>query len=489
MAGLILIADDSPIIQRKAQRILQDEGFDVQTVSNGVAAVKKLPVMQPVLVLADVSMPGKDGYEVCEFVKTSPGLRHVPVLLVGSDLEPYDEQRGARVRADGIIKKPFSPHDLIAAVRRFAALAKAPPSPLTPEETPGAIPLAPVQAGSTESDSASAQQMAGEGRAEESPSADVSASIRLADDIMSSGGQQPPEPPLDTTGILPEPSAPPSEPFPAFLLEPAPESVSEPSHEGASLPALAAPETSGEISTPAETAAFDLPPKLVDLTAPEDVPEPIPPLAQPVPEPFPVVAPEPELVAAGTDLGVEESRAQQPGELSLSPRLVDLTALDAAVKPALSITEPAPEPFPVILPESVATGPEKVREVQDLVSSPRPLDEATSPAAAPDPPPVVAEPVPESNPAAAREPASASPEASQEWGDLISNPPALEAPAAPDVEWVHKVVHRVVTRMAPPALSAEQIEELTRMLTREIASEMGGSCGHIVFPLDRLPVE
>ena len=171
MARLILIADDSPIIQRKAQRILQDEGFEVQTVSNGVAAVKKLPVMQPALVLADVSMPGKDGYEVCEFVKTSAGLRHVPVLLVGSDLEPYDEQRGARVRADGIIKKPFSPHDLIAIVRRFTALAKAPASQPIPEETPFAVQVAPVQAGPTESDSASAQQMAGEGRAEESPSA------------------------------------------------------------------------------------------------------------------------------------------------------------------------------------------------------------------------------------------------------------------------------------------------------------------------------
>ena len=487
MAGLILIADDSPIIQRKAQQILQEEGFEVQTVSNGVAAVKKLPVMQPVLVLADVSMPGKDGYEVCEFVKTSPGLRHVPVLLVGSDLEPYDEQRGARVRADGIIKKPFSPHDLIAVVRRFAALAKAPPSPLTPAETPATATLAPVQAVPTASHPASAQQMAGEGKAEEPPSVDVAAPIHLTDDIMSSVGQQPHEHPLDTTGILPELSAPPSESFPAFLREPAPESVSEPSHQGASQPALAAPETSAEIPSPAETAEFVLPPQLVDLTAPEDVPELIPALAEPVPEP--IVAAEPELVAADTAQGVEESKAQQLGELSLSPQLVDLPALEAALNSALSIAEPAPEPFPVVLPESADTGPEKVREVQDLVSSPRPLDETTSPAAAPNPPPVVAEPVPESNPAAAREAASASPETSQEWGDLISNPPALEAPAAPEVEWVHKVVHKVVARMAPPVLSPEQVEELARLLTREIAAELGGAGGQMDFPRERPPFE
>ncbi len=433
MGRLILIADDSPIIQRQAQRILQDEGFEVQTVSNGVAAVKKLPVMQPVLVLADVSMPGKDGYEVCEFVKNSPALRHVPVLLVGGDFEPYDEQRGARVRADGIIKKPFSPHDLIAMVRRFAALANAPASPPTPEEAPVAAPLPPVQVAPTESHPASVQQTAGEGGAEEPPLADVVAPIHGAHDIMSSVGQQPHERPLDTVGILPESSAPPSEPFPGFVTEPAPESASEPGHEGASGPALAAPETSAEIPSPAETAEFVLPPQLVDLTAPEDVPGPIPALAEPVPEPSLVVAPEPKLVAVETARGVEESKAQQVGELSLSQT----------------------------------------------------LDESTSPAAVPDSPPVVAEPVPESNPAAAPEPASAGPETSQEWGDVISNPPALEAPAAPDVEWVHKVVHKVVVRMAPPVLSPEQVEELARLLTREIASEIGGSCGHIVFPPER----
>ena len=126
MARSILIADDSPIVQRTAQKILREEGFEVETVSNGVAAIKRLPALRPFLVLADVSMPGKDGYEVCEFVKTSADLLHVPVLLVGSDLEPYDEQRGQQVRADGIIKKPFTAHDLIDMVERFTGPGEAP---------------------------------------------------------------------------------------------------------------------------------------------------------------------------------------------------------------------------------------------------------------------------------------------------------------------------------------------------------------------------
>ena len=120
MPRIVLVADDSPTIQKRALGILKGEGFEVETVSNGVAAIKRLAVLHPVVILADVSMPGRDGYEVCEFVKKSPQLAHVPVLLVASDMEPYDHARGAEVGADGIIKKPFEAHELASIVVRFA---------------------------------------------------------------------------------------------------------------------------------------------------------------------------------------------------------------------------------------------------------------------------------------------------------------------------------------------------------------------------------
>ena len=125
MARIVLVADDSPTIQKKAVGILKGEGFEVETVSNGVAAIKRLALIHPVVILADVSMPGRDGYEVCEFVKKSAQLSHVPVLLVASEMEPYDDARGAEVRADGIIKKPFEAHDLISIVVRFAEQCEA----------------------------------------------------------------------------------------------------------------------------------------------------------------------------------------------------------------------------------------------------------------------------------------------------------------------------------------------------------------------------
>src|SRR5438445_13859662 len=77
----VLIADDSPTIQKRAGGILTGEGYEVVTVSNGVAAVKKLPAVMPLVVLADVAMPGQDGYEGCAFVKNDGAVKQVPVRL------------------------------------------------------------------------------------------------------------------------------------------------------------------------------------------------------------------------------------------------------------------------------------------------------------------------------------------------------------------------------------------------------------------------
>ncbi len=125
MARTVLVADDSPTVQKKASGILTGEGLEVVTVSNGVAAIKKLPAVKPLVVLADVAMPGKDGYEVCDFVKNSPELQHVPVLLVFSADDVYEEAKGARCRADGRIKKPFDPQELISTVTKFISQAEA----------------------------------------------------------------------------------------------------------------------------------------------------------------------------------------------------------------------------------------------------------------------------------------------------------------------------------------------------------------------------
>src|SRR5271163_4468783 len=103
---------------------LKDQGIDVVAVGNGEAAVRKISDIKPDLVLADVFMPVRNGYEVCQYVKTDPSLAHIPVILLVGAFDPLDEQEAQRVGADGVLKKPFVPPDpLIAMVK--AALTRA----------------------------------------------------------------------------------------------------------------------------------------------------------------------------------------------------------------------------------------------------------------------------------------------------------------------------------------------------------------------------
>jgi CheY-like chemotaxis protein len=105
----ILVADDNSNIQRMVSLALKDSGMEVVAVGNGEAAVRKLSEMQPDLVLADIFMPVRNGYEVCEFVKQDPRLAQVPVVLLIGAFDPFDEREAQRVHADGILKKPFVP--------------------------------------------------------------------------------------------------------------------------------------------------------------------------------------------------------------------------------------------------------------------------------------------------------------------------------------------------------------------------------------------
>src|SRR5882724_1501366 len=149
LVARILVADDNSNIQRMVGLALKDQGIDVVAVGNGEAAVRKISDIIPDLVLADVFMPVRNGYEVCQYVKTDPKLAHIPVILLVGAFDPLDEQEAQRVGADGVLKKPFVPPDpLISMVK--SALARAgvslgnEPEVVVPvkEEVPAFKPLA-----------------------------------------------------------------------------------------------------------------------------------------------------------------------------------------------------------------------------------------------------------------------------------------------------------------------------------------------------------
>jgi CheY-like chemotaxis protein len=130
----ILLVDDSPHAQRMGERILSEEGYEVVTVSNADSALIRLDDVDPDVVLADVVMPGRTGYEICQYLKMSPRHRHVRVILTAGVMETLDEAAAARVEADSTLRKPFEASALIAAVKPLAEAAAQDRAALVPGE-------------------------------------------------------------------------------------------------------------------------------------------------------------------------------------------------------------------------------------------------------------------------------------------------------------------------------------------------------------------
>lgn len=123
----LLLADDSIAIQKVVSLSFTDEGMDVATVSDGNQALDYLRENPPPdIVLADCFMPGLNGYELCERIKTDNRWRHIPVLLLVSIFEPYHEAEARRVGADDVLTKPFqSIRDLMNKVGSMLGGGKA----------------------------------------------------------------------------------------------------------------------------------------------------------------------------------------------------------------------------------------------------------------------------------------------------------------------------------------------------------------------------
>ena len=119
MARKILLADDSVTAQNMGRKILADAGYEVITVNNGSAALKRVAEQKPDLVILDVYMPGYSGLEVCQRLKEAAETAHTPILLTVGKLEPFKPEEAKRVRADGFIVKPFEASELLSALSKL----------------------------------------------------------------------------------------------------------------------------------------------------------------------------------------------------------------------------------------------------------------------------------------------------------------------------------------------------------------------------------
>ena len=119
MPQTLLLADDSATIQRVIELTFADEDIQVVAVSDGDQAIARLESAPPDIVLADIGMPGKNGYEVAEYIKQTPKLAHIPVVLLTGAFEPVDQEKANAIGCDGVLAKPFEPQIVIGRVREL----------------------------------------------------------------------------------------------------------------------------------------------------------------------------------------------------------------------------------------------------------------------------------------------------------------------------------------------------------------------------------
>ena len=194
MSRTILLADDSLTIQKVVELTFADTEYEVVAVSSGDELLQRLPETRPDLVICDVIMPGRDGYEVCQEIKSSPEFLHLPVILLTGTFEPFDRDRAIAVGCSEIITKPFEAKKLVDAVERLAATPTAPPPTAVDAQSIGPEDLGGPDADEELEDTKVSQEFGpGEAAAEvglEDDAADIQ-----ADEV---GGDAPPvEPPQD----------------------------------------------------------------------------------------------------------------------------------------------------------------------------------------------------------------------------------------------------------------------------------------------------
>jgi CheY-like chemotaxis protein/predicted regulator of Ras-like GTPase activity (Roadblock/LC7/MglB family) len=132
----VLVIDDSVSVRKVVERALSGRQVDVVCAASGIEALECMERDAPDVIVCDVVMPDRDGYEICEFVKKHPRLGDIPVLLMSGIVNDEVRQRAARARSEGVLAKPFAAEDLLRRLDGFLG-------PLAPRVPEGSAPKAP----------------------------------------------------------------------------------------------------------------------------------------------------------------------------------------------------------------------------------------------------------------------------------------------------------------------------------------------------------
>ena len=119
MTHKILIVDDEPNIVMSLEFLLKKEGFVIDTAGDGDAALEKVRSFSPDLVLLDVMMPKKSGFEVCEVLRSDSALNHIRIIMLTAKGRETEQAKGLALGANAYMLKPFSTKDLVAKIREL----------------------------------------------------------------------------------------------------------------------------------------------------------------------------------------------------------------------------------------------------------------------------------------------------------------------------------------------------------------------------------
>lgn len=144
----VLVVDDSLSVRKVVERALLGRQMEVVCAATGTEALERIERDEPDIVVCDVLMPDKDGYEICEFVKRHPRLGRTPVLLMSGIVNDEVRERAARVQSADVLSKPFAADDLLRRLEMLLAPPVAPPpaavnTPAPVAVTPPASPITP----------------------------------------------------------------------------------------------------------------------------------------------------------------------------------------------------------------------------------------------------------------------------------------------------------------------------------------------------------
>ena len=119
MGPSVLVVDDEPNIVLSLEFLLKQEGYDVRVARNGEDAIQAVRERRPDLILLDVMLPVRDGYDVCETIRANPAWKAIPILMLTAKSREVEREKALALGANDYVTKPFSTRELVERVKRM----------------------------------------------------------------------------------------------------------------------------------------------------------------------------------------------------------------------------------------------------------------------------------------------------------------------------------------------------------------------------------